>query len=212
MWNHPDFVLAFFKLCYCRVEKCGLVLEAIWELDPKSDWIPISEHVIAQFDRLVDLVHRRVIDGEKIPNPEKILSLHAEHIRWIRKAKIFPNEVELGVPVEVIQNQFGFILGWHIMWTKSDSEMTVPIVMKYTEEYETLSSISFDRGYWSQENYEALCSLDVDVILPKNGYKNKDESERDSGEEFHQKRRQYAMIESCINGLEQHGGARIRTK
>ncbi len=115
--------------------------------------------------------------------------------------------MELGIPVAVIQNQFGFILGWHIMWTKPDSEMTVPIVMKYTEEYETLSSISFGRGYWSQENYEALCSLDVDMILLKNGYKSKDESERDSGEEFQQKRRQYAMIESCItvwNSMEGH--------
>lgn len=210
--KHPELVLNFFDLCYRRIRKCMLVLNTIQEIDPTSSWIPRMEKGIAQFNQLVDLVHRRVIEGEKIPNAEKLLSLHAEHTRWIRKGKSFPNEVELGVPVAVIQNQHHLILGWEIMWETSDVEMTVPIVDKYTAAFPNLESISFDRGYWSVPNYEALRSREIQVILPKKGYKNKEERARESTSEFREKRRRHAQIESGINCLEQHGGARIRTK
>jgi len=131
-----------------------------------------------QFNRLVDMVHRRVIDGEKIPNAKKILSLHVEHTRWICKGKAMPNEVKWGVSVVVTECQYGLILGWDMMWTESDVEMTAQIVDRYMEEFINLSSISFDRGYWSVPNWEALRSRGVEVILPKNGYKNKVEIEQ----------------------------------
>ncbi len=210
--TNPELVLAFFKICYYRIQKCILVLDKIKELDPSSSRIAPLEKAIEQFNRLVDLVHRRVIEGEKIPNAEKLLSLHAEHTRWIVKGKAMPNQVELGVPVAITQCQHGLILGWDIIWTQSDVDMTIEIATKYRTEFENLGSMSFDRGFWSPQNFEALSAMGIEVILPKKGYKNKIERERESAEEFRRKRRQHAQIESCINSLEQHGGARIRTK
>ncbi|MXW13694.1 MAG: hypothetical protein F4X61_07320 [Rhodothermaceae bacterium] len=92
------------------------------------------------------------------------------------------------------------------MWTESDGDMAVPIVDQYPAQFPNLASISFDRGYWSVPNFEALHSREIQVILPKKGYKNKGEHERESADEFRQKRRRHAQVESCINGLEQHGG------
>jgi len=91
--------------------------------------------------------------------------------------------------------------GWEIMWTESDVEMTVPIVDKYTALFPNLSSISFDRGYWSVPNFEVLRSRELEVILPGKGYKNREEQVRESAEEFRQKRRRHAQVEFCINGL-----------
>jgi len=130
----------------------------------------------------------------------------------ICKGKSFPNEGELGVPVAVIESRHRLIIGWEIMWTESDVEMAVPIVDKYTALFPNLASISFDRGYWSVPNFEVLRSRELEVILPGKGYKNREEQVRESAEEFRQKRRRHAQVESCINGLGQHGGARIRTK
>ncbi len=110
-----------------------------------------------------------------------------------------PNQVELGVPVAITQCQHGLILGWEIIWTQSDVDMTIEIATKYRTEFENLGSMSFDRGFWSPQNFEALSALDIEVILPKKGYKNKIERERESAEEFRRKRRQHAQIESCIN-------------
>ncbi len=70
--KNPELVLAL--ICYYRIQKCILVLDKIKELDPSSSRIAPLEKVIEQFNRLVDLVHRRVIEGEKIPNAEKLLS------------------------------------------------------------------------------------------------------------------------------------------
>ncbi len=98
------------------------------------------------------------------------------------------------------------------MWIESDVEMTVPIVTKYTDLYPNIASIRFNRGFWSPDHFDAVSGLEVHVILPKKGNKNKAEKERESAPEFQEKRRRHAGIESCINCLEQHGGDRIRTK
>lgn len=110
----------------------------------------------------------------------------------------------------MIENQCRLIMGWEIMWTESGVEMAVLIVDKYTAQFPNSESTSFDRGYWSAPNFEASDSRDVQVVLPKKGYKNK--TEREAADEFRQKRRRHAQVESCVNGLEQHGGCRIRTK
>ena len=79
-----------------------------------------------------------MIEGEKIPNAEKLLSLHAEHTRWIVKGKAMPNQVELGVPVAITQCQHGLILGWEIMWTQSDVDMTIEIATSIGQSLKTL--------------------------------------------------------------------------
>ena len=60
-----------------------------------------------------------------------------------------------------------------------------------------MASISFDRGFWYLGNFDVLSGLDVQVILPKKGNKNKAEKERESDPEFQEKRRRHAGIESC---------------
>ncbi len=41
--------------------------------------------------------------------------------------------------------QHDLILGWEIMWTQSDVEMTIEIATKYRTEFEKLGSMSFGR-------------------------------------------------------------------
>ena len=109
--KHPELVLDFFALCSARIRKCVRILNALQSMDPTSVWIPRLEKAISQFHAQVSLVHRRVMENEQIPTAEKLLSLPAAHTRWIRKGKSRPNEVELGVPVAVIEHQERLILG-----------------------------------------------------------------------------------------------------
>jgi len=172
--KHPEWIKAFFDLCYTRIKKCHGVLNTIKDIDPASKWVSRLETAIAQFERQTNLVRCRLIDGETIPNAEKLLSLHAEYIRWCRKGKSYPDDVEWGVPVCILEDEHRLMLGWEIMWTESDVEMTVPIVTKYTDLYPIMASISFDRGFGFPGNFDALSGLDVQVILPKKGNKNKE--------------------------------------
>ncbi len=165
--KYPELIPVSLSLCFARIKKCHLVLDQIRKIDPESKWISRLETAIGQFERQMNLVHRRLMDGERIPNAEKLLSLHAEDTRWCRKGKRYPNEVEWGVPVCVLEEEHRLILGWEIMWTESDVEMTVPLATKYTELYSNIASIRFDLGFWSPGNFDAVSGLEVHVILPK---------------------------------------------
>ena len=92
--KYLELILVFFSLCFAWIKKYHLVLDKIKEIDPASKWILHLETAIGQFERQIDVVRRRLIDGETIGNAEKLLSLHAEYTRWIRKGKRYPKDVE----------------------------------------------------------------------------------------------------------------------
>ncbi len=210
--QRPDAVLAYLALCAARLGKCEETYARLLEAFP--DARALSELRVA-LDRawaLHDLVERRWVKKEKIPNSEKILSLHAPHTRWVKKGKAPPNEIEFGVPVAIIESDRRLIMGWEIMWKEEDVKMVIPILAKYPAAYPNLSSMSFDRGYWSPENLEASRSTPLPINLPKKGYLSQADRARQSTEAFQKARRNHAQVESRIHCLEQHGGGRIRTK
>jgi len=57
----------------------------------------------------LDLVERRLLQGQTIPHEEKIFSLFEPHTKWIKKGKLFP-PVELGHKVLLTTDQHELIL------------------------------------------------------------------------------------------------------
>lgn len=154
-------------------------------------------------DKHIDLVERRLIKGEKIPHADKIFSIFETYTEWINKGKS-GNKVELGLKVTVCTDQFGFVVHHRVMQKEEDVETAVLIVMKIKESYQ-IGSVSFDKGYWSKGNWELLKKEVKQLVMPKKGKKNKEESERESHKKFKQLRYQHSAIESNINMLEHHG-------
>jgi len=62
----------------------------------------------------MDLISRRVFEGETIPQHEKIYSIFEYYTQWIVKGKA-KTPVELGLKVAVVDDQYGFILGHQVM-------------------------------------------------------------------------------------------------
>ena len=114
----------------------GLRLIAKWK------WI---QHRMEWTQHLMDQIRRRILEGKKIAHGEKIFSIFEEHIRWCVKGKA-GWRVELGVLVAIIQDQHQFALGHDILWTESDVDMALPLLVACRHEYPKLSSCSFDRG------------------------------------------------------------------
>ena len=52
-------------------------------------------------------IDRRLLQGQMIPNAEKVYSVFEEHTRWLKQGKAGV-PVELGVPVSVIEDHRGF--------------------------------------------------------------------------------------------------------
>ena len=154
-------------------------------------------------DKHIDLVHRRIILGEKIPHKEKMFSLFEPYTEWINKGK-GGNRVELGLNVAICTDQYGFILHHRVLEKEHDVDVAVPIA-DYLLERRNTRSISFDKGFWSKENFENLTHKVIDLIMPKKGKRNKNEYIREHSKQFRSLRKKHSVIESDINCLEHHG-------
>ncbi len=162
--------------------------------------------------KLLDQVARRLVQEEKIPPEEKIYSLHAPYTRWIKKGKHGSKEVELGVPVSIVESTSRLIMMWKILWTGEDVDVAVDLARECVESYPNMISMSFDRGFSSADNTEELDTVLDHAVMPKRGTLKQADQERESAPEFSDRRQVHAQVESRINCLEQHGGDRIRTK
>ena len=149
-------------------------------------------------------IKRRMIDGESIPHSEKVFSLHQPHTEWISKGKAGV-PVELGLRVAIIEDQYGFILQHYVMEKQTDEQIAVDIVKSAKEFFPDLNSCSFDKGFHSKGNQKELREHLDQVILPKKGRRNREETEWETSSEFRAEKRQHSAVESAINALEVHG-------
>lgn len=154
-------------------------------------------------EKFIDLLDRRVLQGEQIPHQEKIFSIFEEYTEWIKKGKLSPN-VELGKKLAITTDQYNLIVDYRIMEGQSDSEMVRPIAEDLIVKY-NIRSWSFDKGYWHKEN-KALLEGHVDkVVLPKKGKCNKQEQAEEDHRSFKLLRNKHSAVESNINELEHRG-------
>ena len=160
-------------------------------------------YFIEMLDKHIDLLKRRVIKGEKIPQSEKIFSLFEPYTEWINKGKS-GNRVELGLKIAIATDQYGFILNHKVMEKEQDAKITVPFSSKLLKSWE-INSISFDKGFWSKDNFEKLKDKVENLVMPKKGKRNKEEKQRESSNNFKSLKNRHAAIESDINSLEHHG-------
>ena len=135
--------------------------------------------------------------GEAIPHGEKVFSIFEEHTRWISKGKA-GKKVELGVPVCIVEDGTGFVLGHETMWTGGTADVAVPLIKRCQESFPDLRGRSFDRGYHSPSNREQL-----DELLDLNGLPKKGKLSA---------RRKHSGVESAINSLEHSGLDKVRLR
>jgi IS5 family transposase len=161
------------------------------------------DRFIGLIDKHIDLVKRRLINGEKIPHQEKIFSLFEQYTEWITKGKSRPN-VELGKKLSITTDQYGLIINYQIMENESDSEIVLTTADRVLQKY-NIQSWSFDKGYWHKDNKWLLSTQVKEVIMPKKGKRNITETEEERSPKFKKLRNKHSAIESNINELEHSG-------
>lgn len=197
--------LAYLGLCIDFMEKARKTIAGLHSTSPgQMVRILLVERFIDHAWRQIDQVHRRVIEGEKIPHKEKVFSVFEEHTEWISKGKAGVPQ-ELGLNVCIVEDSFGFIIHHQIMRNQVDKDVAVPIAQEAKALYPNLAGCSFDKGFWSPDNFKELDQLLDQVILPKKGKPNKEEQARQNAKEFIQARKRHSAVESAINALENHG-------
>ncbi len=154
--------------------------------------------------RQISQIRRRIFEGEKIPHNEKVFSVFEEHTEWICKGKAGVPQ-ELGVRVSIVEDTFGFILHHRVMQNETDDKVAVAIIQDTQSLHPDLRSCSFDKGYYSPANCEALEKCLDFVVLPKKGKLSAQGRQTEHSCEFRSRRRQHSAVESAINALENHG-------
>lgn len=154
----------------------------------------------------IDLVERRLIKGEVIPQEEKIFSIFEPHTEWKQKGKS-NNKVELGHNILIATDQFGFIVDFEVIDHHPDADLVIPLADRLLKKFGegAIFSISLDKGFWRPENKALLQLYIQNVIMPKKGKKNKAEQEEESSKIFKKLRNKHSAVESNINCLEHHG-------
>lgn len=180
-----------------------LSLPVVASLVTAAYFVSISENIKhAQYQ--IDLIERRIFNGEKIPHKDKIFSIFQPHTEWISKGKAGV-PFELGLRVCVVEHASGFILNHMVMENKTDSQIVVELIKNTQKLYPTFGACSFDKGFHSPTNQVELKDILGDVILPKKGKCNKQEALQEGSKEFKTAKRKHSAVESGINALGVHG-------
>ena len=143
--RHPERVAAYVERCRALVERAEATLDVlrgqgVGELRCRS-----ITGLAAHARRQIDQVERRLLRGETIPHEEKVFSIFEEHTRWVSKGKA-GTPVELGVPVAIIEDQYGFILHHKVLWEGEDVDVAVSMVQEAQALYPELRGVQFRPG------------------------------------------------------------------
>jgi hypothetical protein len=193
------------------LEKASALLVKV--VESKSD-LPINnpmdfsqiialEYYIKMLEKHIDLVDRRLLQGEMIPHEEKIFSIFETYTEWIKKGKLHPN-VELGKKVLLTTDQYNLMLDYQVMDELADNEAVEELADRILKKHRA-QSWSFDKGFSSKNNKELLKEGVQQVIMPKKGKCNKAEMVEESTSLFKKLKNQHSAIESNINELEHRG-------
>jgi len=164
--------------------------------------IETLEYFHGMLNKHIDLVERRVVREETIPAEEKIYSLFEPHTEWLYKGKS-NKSVELGHNILVASDQWGFIVEHLVVEKQADVSLSIPLADRLLSRYGegAIGSISFDKGFYKEENKELLGLYIPAVIMPKKGRKTNAEREEESGKTFKNLRHKHSAVESDINRL-----------
>ncbi len=156
-------------------------------------------------DKHIELVDRRLLQGQTIAASEKIYSLFEPHTEWINKGKLHPS-VELGHRLLIATDQHQLIQDYATP-TSADVDQSVSVADRLLGRYGQgqIASLSFDKGFTRQQDRELLELYIPQVVMPKRGKKTEAEAAAENARRFVALRRTHSAVESDINALEHHG-------
>jgi hypothetical protein len=146
---------------------------------------------------------RRVMQGETVPNADKLFSVFEPDTELIKRGKA-SQPIQYGHKVLVIEDALGFICHYKIVpLATDDREILIPEFKALRQRLRgRIGSASFDRGFHSPDNQIQLAKLVAHPCLPKPGVKQAAEQEAQASIQFRQARRKHSGIESAIGALQ----------
>lgn len=163
-------------------------------------WQAVTEHVCGT-------AWRRVMEGEQVPNPEKLFSLFEPDTELIKRGKS-SQPVQFGHRVLVIEDAAGFICHHKVVPLHVEEREIVVAEMAALQKRlkNRIQRASFDRGFHSPENQQGLAKLVPHACIPKTGAHQSSEQQSTATVEFRDSQRRHSGVESAIGALQSGNG------
>ena len=158
-------------------------------------------------EQVCDTARRRVLEGEQVPNDEKVFSIFEPETQLFKRGKA-GEPVQFGHLVFVVEDAVGFICHYQILAKgEQERDIVVPEMRALQKRLRgKIKKASFDRGFHSPENQEQLAEIVEHVCLPMTGKKKSQRQQEAASEEFHAARQRHPGIESAIGALQSGNG------
>lgn len=185
-----------------------------WSGGPSDDSRQELSHYVQLTAKVCDTARRRVLQGETVPNEDKLFSMFEPHTELIKRGKQ-PDPIQYGHKVLVIEDAAGFLCHYEVVANGVlDQDLVVPVMTELQERFDgQIERASFDRGFHTPENQTKLAELVSHPCLAKKGKLNRREQEQAASVEFRQSRQSHPGVESAIGALQSgNGQERCRDK
>ena len=162
---------------------------------------------IARTERVQETARRRVLEGETVPNNEKLFSMFEPHTQLYKRGKA-GEPVQFGRLVLLFEDGAGFITHHHLLPREQGDKDVVVEQTRIVQERlgGRIRRASFDRGFHSPENQERLAEIVANVCLPKPGKKQAAQQESTASVTFREARQSHPGVESAIGALQAGNG------
>ena len=162
---------------------------------------------IARTERVINTATRRIIDGETVPNSDKLFSVFEPHTQLYKRGKA-GDPIQFGRQVLVYEDGAGFIVHHTLMKRhQCDSGVAIAATKVMQSLFDNkVERLSFDRGFHSPENQEELSRIVPHLCLPKPGAKQSKVQLADADDEFLDAQQNHPGVESAIGALQSGNG------
>lgn len=172
------------------------------------------QHYLELTEQVCGTARRRVLQGETVPNEEKLFSIFEPHTELIHRGKQ-PDPIQYGHKVLVIEDAAGFICAYQVLANGVlDQDVVVPIMSKLQKRMGgKIQRASFDRAFHTPDNQKQLAEIVAHPCIPKKGEHSGRKQQEEATVEFRQARQQHPGVEAAIGALQAgNGQERCRDK
>lgn len=154
-------------------------------------------------ERVIDQARRRVIDGEQIPNEEKIFSIFEPHTELLKRGKA-GKPIEFGHMIQIQQVKSKFITDYDIFKTKPvEHELIEPAIESHKKLFGHYpSQLATDKGYYQDMAHIEQLEQQIEVVsIAKKGKRTEEQTRRETDPLFRHAQRFRAGVEGTISFL-----------
>jgi len=165
------------------------------------------KHFVELTKQVCGTARRRVLEGETVPNEDKLFSIFEPHTQLYKRGKA-GQPIQFGRLLLVYEDAAGFLVHQHLI-DRDAQDVDVAVEPTRTLQQRLqgrIEEMSFDRGFHSPRNQTQLADIVPHVCLPKKGSKGAAKQKESATDQFRRARRRHSGVESAIGALQAGNG------